>query len=306
MTLRNKTLACAALALALASVASMQSAQARWIFHDEAVGEKITAPPGATRAQTCAGRLEATAGYGAFIGAGDDPAAFVIPADATNAVSYEVWKAPAGFDNFDGATQDAGQVYFDDADGRHQATRVGRVTTPPRTVLATPEPTAVDHNVIGGVFVFATAPISARLTGVEPGDALALTPAGSANGIFDDVTAINCNLPVLAARVDVVPGSRSNTVHPTNVEEQVPVRVFGSRRLRVRAITTVHLGEAAATSAQRPRDVNGDGRPDRLYTFRQGDTDVLCTDSAVKVTGKTSDRVRFQARSPITTAGCGD
>lgn len=52
-----------------------------------------------------------------------------------------------------------------------------------------------------------------------------------------------------------------------------------------------------------PKDVNHDGRPDRLY-FRQGDTDIMCIDTDVQVTGRTSDHKRFQAGNPITTAGC--
>jgi hypothetical protein len=54
----------------------------------------------------------------------------------------------------------------------------------------------------------------------------------------------------------------------------------------------------------RPKDVNHDGRLDRLYYFRQGDTYILCIDTHVKVTGRTSDHKRFQATAPITTAGC--
>jgi hypothetical protein len=308
MNLRTKTIASACAALALAWVASAQPAHARWRFHDDAVGEKITAPPGGTRAQTCAGRLQGTAGYGHFIDVanGENPAAFQIPAQATIAVSYRVWKAPRGFHSFQGAVEDtaAGAVYFEDPDGtRHQATSVGRVTTPRRAVLRTPEPSGGNPNVSDN-FVFASAPISVPLTGVAPGDALGLIPAGGGGGIFVSVTAMNCGLPVLKSKVDVLPGSRNNPVHPTNAAELIPVRVFGSRRLDVRRITTVRLGEAAPASARPPRDVNRDGRPDRTYYFRQGDTDMMCIDTVVKVTGQTRDHKRFQGHNRITTAGC--
>jgi hypothetical protein len=122
---------------------------------------------------------------------------------------------------------------------------------------------------------------------------------------------MDCGLPVLPAKVDVVPGSQSNTVHPNDPDELVPARVFGSARLRVRRITEVHLGEAAPTSVPpelepslQPRDVNGDGRLDRLYYFRQDDTDMMCIDTDVPMTGRTSDNKRFQGRNHITTAGC--
>jgi hypothetical protein len=309
MTLRTKTIATACATLALVWAASAQPAQARWTFHDDAVGEKITAPPGGTRTEACAGRLQATAGYGHFIDVdgGEDPAAFQVPAQARDAVSYQVWKAPAGFTSFAGAIEDrtAGQVYFDpDGSGtRHRATLAGHVTTPARAVLRTPEPSGGNSHV-SGTFIFAAAPISVALTGVSPGDRLGLLPVGT--GSFVDVTAIDCGLPLVRGRVDLLPGSRRNPVHPTNAAELVPVRIFGSRNLNVRRITTVHLGEALAASARRPRDVNRDGRPDRLYTFRQGETDIMCIDTAVTVTGLTSDHKRFQARSSIAPAGCPD
>jgi hypothetical protein len=313
MTLRTSTststrtiaTACAALALAWAAA---QPAQARWTFHDDAVGEKITAPAGGTRAQTCADRLHATAGYGHFIDVanGEDPAAFQVPAQARDAISYRVWKAPPGFRSFAGAVEDSGGVYFEDpADPtiHHQATLVGRVTTPPRALLRTPEPSGGNPHVSDN-FVFAAAPISVRLTGVAPGNALGLGPTPQSGGIFVDVTAIDCGLPVVKARVDVLPGSRRNRVHPTNAAERIPVRIFGTRRLNVRRITSVHLGEAAPASVRRPKDANRDGRADRVYYFRQGETDMMCIDTSVKVTGSTSNHKRFQGRSAIRTAGC--
>jgi hypothetical protein len=310
MTLRTKTIAAACATVALAWAVSAQPALARWSFHDDSLGETITAPPGGTRAQTCAGRLVAVSGGAKYISfeRGEDPATFQIPAYMTTAVDYEVWKAPPGLRLREG--EDNG-VYFEDPDGtRHPATLVARVTTPPRKALPTPVPQDGNPKVSDN-FVFTSAPISVPLRGVAPGDALGLRPAPEGGGIFVEVTAMDCRLPVLKAKVDVLPGSRDNTVRPNNAEELVPVRIFGSRNLRVTRITEVHLGEAAPTSVPpalqpslRPRDVNRDGRPDRLYYFRQGDTDMMCIDIGVKVTGRTSDHKRFQGRNPIATAGC--
>ena len=311
MNLRRTTLASTCAALALAGMATMQPAQARWVFHDDAIGEEISAPPGGTKAQSCAGRLQASAGYGHYIDVsnGEDPAAFQLPTQATNAIGYEVWKAPPGFSSFSGADEENGHVVFQDPDGtRHLATLVGSVTTRRRSVLPAPLPAGGNPHV-SGVFVFTEAPISVRLRSVAPGDVLGLHPI-SRQG-FVSVTAMNCGLPVLRPRVDVLPGSGTNTVHPESQAELVPVRIFGSSRLHVRRITTVHLGEAAPAPVPadlepslRPRDVNGDGRLDRLYYFRQGDTDIRCIDTRVKVTGKTTDRKLFQRATGIVTAGC--
>jgi hypothetical protein len=127
MTLRTTTVASTCAALALAWVAGAQPALARWTFHDDTVGEEVVAPPGGTRAQTCATRLEAVSGYesGIDVTGGEDPSAFQIPSQALTAVSYEVWKAPAGFHSFQRASRDAQGVYLEDPDGtRHSATLV--------------------------------------------------------------------------------------------------------------------------------------------------------------------------------------
>jgi hypothetical protein len=313
MTLRTTTIASACATLALAWVASAQPALARWAFHNDAVGEEITAPPGGTRAQTCAGRLRAVAGYGHSIDVdgGEDPAAFPLPAEARDAVEYRVWKAPPGFDSFDLAHVENGQVFFEDPDGtRHLATSVATATTRPRTLLPAPLPSNGNPHV-SDVFVFTTAPISIRLRGVAPGNTLGLRPVHEQVEGFVSVTAMNCGLPVLTTQVDVLPGSQDNTVHPESRDELVPVRIFGRPRLDVRTITTVHLGEAAPATVPpelepslRPGDVNGDGRLDRLYYFRQGDTDMQCIDTDIQVTGRTSDRKRLQGENEITTAGC--
>jgi hypothetical protein len=314
MTLWTKTTASVCATLALAWVAAAEPALARWTFHNDAVGEEITAPPGGTRAQTCAGRLRGVGGYGHYIDVsnGEDPAAFPIPSAALQAVRYEVWKAPRGFDSFNSALEDeAGRPYFEDPDGtRHPATLAGRATTARRVALPTPLPSHGNRHVSGN-FVFASAPISIRLRGVAPGDALGLIPAQQSGSIVVNVRAMSCRLPLLTGKVDVRPGSRRNTVHPNNAAELVPVRIFGSQRLHVRRIAEVHLGEAAPASVSpalrpslRPRDTNGDGRLDRLYYFRQGDTDMMCMDTGVKVTGRTSDHKRFQGHNPIATAGC--
>lgn len=311
MTIRTRTTTAAVVSsLAVTLVAAALPAQAgRWKFHDASVGEAMVAPPGATRAATCTHRLRAVAGYGSFVDVegGEDPGAFPLPPDASNAVAYRVWKAPAGFDSFASAFQDfdTGQVIFLDPDGvtEHPATLVGSVTTPPRQPLETPRPAGGERGVSDN-YVFTTAPISVALTGVRPGDLLGLAPQGEAGGIFVEARAIDCGLPVVGARVDLRPGTRDDVVRPHEPTDLVPVRVFGSRRLSVRHVATIRLGEAVSVSAQRPRDADHDGRADRVYVFAQGDTDIQCVDTGVRVTGRTTDRVRFDGRTPIVTTGC--
>jgi hypothetical protein len=309
MTLRTRTIAGVAAIAALAVVgAAAPAAYARWKFHNDAIGETVVAPDGGTRANTCDDRLRAVAGYGHFIdvAGGEDPADFQLPSQALNSVGYKVWKPPAGFDSFAGAQENptTGRVYFEDADGtHHKAKLVGSETTPPRAPLPDPVPAGGDPGESDN-YVFTTAPLKVDLSGVKPGDLLGLAPAVGTGGIFTTVRAMNCDLPVLGARVNVVPGSEDNLVFPHQGTDQLPVRVFGSKRLKVRHITEIHLGDAAPFSAEPPQDMDGDGRADRLYRFQQEPTDIQCIDDTVKVTGRTSDGVRFQERSPITTAGC--
>lgn len=315
MIRRTKTIASTwvTLTLGLAWAAVAQPAEARWTFHDDSVGETITAPPGGTRAHTCTDRLRAVGGWGKYIdvSAGEDPAAFQIPPRAKTAVSYEVWKAPPGFSSFNLALEDESGVYFERPDGTRQpAVTVGRATTRPRVALKTPVPSNGDPKVSDN-FVFTTAGISIPLRGVASGDRLGLRPTGHQGGIFVNVTAMDCTRPVVKAKVDVLPGAQVNVVRPKSEDDLVPVRIFGSRSLDVRKIAEVRLGEAAPVSppaqlqpSLRPRDTNRDGRLDRLYYFRQGDTRMMCIDKDVKVTGRTTDKKRFQASDRITTAGC--
>jgi len=310
MTLRTRTIAgvAAVAALAVVGAATAPAAYARWKFHNDAIGETVVAPAGGTRENTCTNKLRAVAGYGHFIDVegGEDPADFQLPSFAFNSVGYKVWRPPAGFDSFAGAQENpiTHRVFFVDDDGkRHQAKLVGSVTTPPRAPLSTPVPSGGDPGRSDN-YVFTTAPIKVELDGVKPGDLLGLAPAVGTGGIFTTVRAMNCDLPVLGARVNLLPSSPDNLVSPHNAGDVLPVRIFGSKRLKVRHITEVHLGDAAPVSVGAPGDLDGDSRADRVYEFLQGDTDIQCLDTGVKVTGRTTDGVRFQERSPITTAGC--
>ncbi|WP_432478225.1 hypothetical protein [Nocardioides sp. GXQ0305] len=304
MTLRTKTIATGAALAALAALlaATTAPAQARWRFHDPSVGEAMFAPPGGTRADTCADRVRGRTGYSGVFESSQEP----LPPEATTSVTYEVWKAPEGFLNFQRAvTEDSGQVVFHALDGSiHPATRVGTATTALRSDLDPAEPWGLDPGELDQLFVIASAPISIPLTDVQAGDRLGLAPEPNLRAHFVNLRVINCDLPVLEPRVDLLPASPTNVVRPHNTTDRVSVRIFGSRRLLVRHINEVHLGEAEPVEVRAPRDVDGDGRADRTYVFTQGSTDIQCYDNGVKVTGRTTDRVRFQVRSQITVVGC--
>lgn len=307
----RRTVAAGVASTALAAVAAavpVPPAEARWSFHDSAVGEVVVAPDGGTRADTCRGRLRAVAGWATFVdvGGGQDPATVPVPPDAFSPVRYQVWEAPAGFDGFDSASldQDTGGVVFTDAEGvAHPARLAGSATTPARSAVETPRPAGGDPGRSDN-YVFTTAPFSVALTGVRTGDLLGLAPRGSGGGIFVELRAIDCGLPVRGARVDLLPGSTGNVVQPHVAADLLPVRIFGSPRLQVRQLERVRLGEAAPVAVRAPRDHDRDGRADRVYLFAQGDTDIQCVDRGVVVTGRAGDRERISARSPIVTAGC--
>jgi hypothetical protein len=304
MTLRTKTIASGATIAVLTGLmaAAAAPAHARWIFHDPSVGEAMIAPPGGTRADTCADRVRGWSGYSSTFEGSQGP----LPPEATATVTYEVWRAPEEFDNFDLATTDEnGNVVFPaEGGGTQPASRVGTATTNPRTKLEPPQPWSLDPGDLDQLFVIAAAPITVPLHGVEVGDRLGLTPEPDLRAHYVDLRVINCSLPVLDARVNVLPASPHNVIRPHASDDRLPVRIFGTRRLKVAHITEVHLGEAAPLAVGAPRDLDRDGFADRVYTFRQFNTDIQCYDTAVKVTGKTSDRVRFQARSQITIRGC--
>lgn len=310
MKLASRTVASTVAAAAIAAAVPLAVAapsQARWVFHDAAVGEVVVAPDGGTRADTCRGRLRAVAGWATFVDVqgGEDPTTVPVPPDALSSARYQVWKAPAGFDSFDSAflDQDTDGVVFQDGETLRPARLVGAATTPVRSLVATPRPAGGDPGRSDN-YVFATAPFSVDLTGVRPGDLLGLAPRGSGGGIFVELRAIECGLPVRGARVDLLPGSAENVVEPHVAAELLPVRVFGSPRLQVRQLERIRLGVAAPVAVRAPRDHDRDGRADRVYLFAQGDTDIQCVDRGVVLTGRVGDRERISARSPIVTAGC--
>lgn len=175
----------AVLVVSISLLVAAAPAGARWRIHNDVDVTQLKAPVGGTESQTCPGRLRGETGWATA----EDPATYEPPPSAYTAASYNVWKAPAGFDDFSSAEQvfnDQGQVIgynFPDANGDFTiaAPKVLSFRTAQRTAAEPPIP--VED--IAGLYVWTTAPINVALpSGVDPGDLLALLPSGG----FEPVT----------------------------------------------------------------------------------------------------------------------
>lgn len=194
----------AVLAVSISLLGPGAPAWARWRIHNDVDVTQLTAPVGGTETQTCPSRLRGETGWATA----EDPATFEPPPSAYTASSYNVWKAPAGFDDFSSAEQvfnDQGQVIgynFPDANGDFTiaAPKVLSFVTAQRTAVEPPIP--VED--IAGLYVWTTAPINVALpSSVDPGDVLALLPSGG----FEPVT-----LTVIACPKFTVSGTSFSAV----------------------------------------------------------------------------------------------
>src|SRR6187200_1848280 len=87
-------------------IAVAPAASARWVVHNDADVTEIKAPPGGTQRQTCTNKLRGRSGWSTLVPQGQDPRTFgPLPDEAFAGVRYEVWKAPAGFRDFNAAEE---------------------------------------------------------------------------------------------------------------------------------------------------------------------------------------------------------
>lgn len=177
-------------------------ADARWSVHNDADVTQITAPPGGTDSQTCSDRIVGDAGWARFFETAAEAAAYVPPPSAYLPSSYMVWKAPAGFTDFDLAEvqiNDVGEVTgynFPDGAGNYTipAPRVMEIVTDPRTALPAPIPADPASPSGVGFYVFSTAPISAAPESVIPGEVIGLLPEGGSSLL--ELNVIDCSFAV--------------------------------------------------------------------------------------------------------------
>jgi hypothetical protein len=296
----NRRGATALLAAATVIALAPSAAVATWRVHNDADVTQITAPPGGTEDQTCANELRGQTGFA--LDPGVDPAVFVIPPIAFQAVTYDVYTKPAGAPN--GGTiddTDAGIVY-NEPDGITSvpALFVKQFTTSPRTAV-TPPQNLPDHGT--NFYLFTIGNFSTPLpASIHSGDPVGIKPA-SGGSTFVTLTAVDCGpVPV---RIDVRPGSSTNNVNPRQSTPLLPVLVYGSSTIDVRTIAAVHLQNASpkavAANLRRPFDADGDGFLDRRYYFAPSATGIRCGQTTVALTGRTTSGLHFKGTDPIHT-----
>jgi hypothetical protein len=281
-------------------------ASARWTIHDGNDATQISAPPGGEEGQTCADRLRGQSGWAEGV---DDPTGVIPPAYAYHGVPYEVWQAPPGAqaDGFFSEADDGSGAVFVAANGTTvgPATKILTFPGPDRTALPAPEPIDPPATGTPDNWVFLSGDIDVALPGtVHAGDLLGVKPAG-VETTFLNVPVVDCTPPPIVARIDVLPGLRTNYVVPRLRAPVLPVLVYGSPAVSVRTITSVHLQNAAPGSVPailtRPFDANHDGYLDRVYWFSPAATGIACGQSSVSMTGRTSSGTHFSGTDAIRT-----
>ena len=103
----------------------------------------------------------------------------------------------------------------------------------------------------------------------------------------------------------MLPGLRVNYVIPRLRAPVLPVLVYGSSAVSVRAITSVHLQDAALGSVPailtRPFDADHDGYLDRVYWFSPVATGITCGQTSVTLTGQTTGGTHIVGTDSIRT-----
>jgi hypothetical protein len=182
-----------------ALVAGVTPAAARWQVHNSADVSQIVAPADGTEQQTCTESLNAQSGWSTSVPVGDDPSAFAPPEGSTayGPLTYDIWKAPAGYTagSFDEVSPGVVNFFPDGSVDSVPAIFVRQYTTPSRVAI-TPEylyPDEVQTDPgSSNLYLFSFVAWNVLLPGVAVGDLLGMKPHAS-GATFVDVTAIHCD-----------------------------------------------------------------------------------------------------------------
>jgi hypothetical protein len=276
------------------------TASARWHIHNDADVTLITPPPGGNETQTCTDTLRGKSGWNEAV---DDPRTVTPPPYAFHSVPYEIYQASVGAQpgGFIESPDDVHVDYMNPDGTIVPAFLIVDFDSGPRSLLVPPQP--IDPPVSGqpNNYVFTAGNFTVALPGsVVPGSFLGVKPANGGSD-FVTLTAVACT----SARVDVLPGVRHNYVLPRLRAPLLPVLVYGSPALSVRAITSVHLQKAAPGLVPgfltRPFDADHDGYLDRVYWFSPAATGITCGQRSVTMTGSTSSGTHFSGTDAIRT-----
>lgn len=108
--------------------------------------------------------------------------------------------------------------------------------------------------------------------------------------------------------IDIKPGSFSNSINPKS-KGTIPVAILSTATFDATAVdpSTVLFG-ATGTEATPVHsalvDVDGDGDIDMILHFNTQDTNIVCGDILVSLTGKTFSGQKIEGSNSIKTVGC--
>ncbi len=167
--------------------ATAAHARTKWVVHDGGTITGVATAPTGGDFDVCDDALRALAGWSEALSPGDDPDDHEVHPSVLTTVGYEVFSAPPGVDLFvdDSGTEPV--VGYLDGTGTFQpADLAATVTTPTREVI---DPIEIGTD----WYVFAAAPLSAELTGVQAGETVGVKPhPGSAFSTVSEFDAVDC------------------------------------------------------------------------------------------------------------------
>ena len=126
--------------------------------------------------------------------------------------------------------------------------------------------------------------------------------------VFGATVALAQAPKVLKVTIDVKPGDE-----PTMVERArggfLPVAIlstaqFDAVSLDVSSIRIGPTGTEAEAARTTKSDVNEDKRTDLLVLVRVQDLNIKCSDTAIRMTGKTNDGVAVEGMEAVKVEGC--
>jgi hypothetical protein len=164
-----------------------------------------------------------------------------------------------------------------------------------------PEATPIYYVIFNATF---GAYYSSCRSGVISGCNLAWTGNGSGSGTLGEPNPIAYFAPVTVAQIDLDPDSEANEVYPITAS-RIHVGILTTPEFDAQQVDadSLALGAGLAPVIRTPEMVELDGEPglDMLATFDTRDTDILCADTEITLSGESFTEGAFSGADSIST-----
>lgn len=111
----------------------------------------------------------------------------------------------------------------------------------------------------------------------------------------------------LTVSIDIKPGHDPNTFEPRHGKLKVAILssdVFDATQVEPRTVRFGATGAEAKPTCTSHKDVNGDGRRDKVLEFKVHQTGLTCASTSAVLTGRTKTGVTFRGTDAVKPKGC--